>query len=99
MISGLVQISICPYCGAPGIKDEGCDHVICYNCKNDFCYSCSCKRGPILAHGNHYHRVGCKHYAQFENDEFKKDCAECIKAGEVCKRPTSLIEGRIPPEL
>lgn len=95
---------MCPYCGSKGLKDEGCEHVTCANCLNDYCYTCGCKRKPTLQHENSYHRPSCtfydKEYIALGNvDEMKPDCDECQKLGAVCKRPVDLYKGLFPPEL
>ena len=48
--SGLVVMP-CPHCLEIVCKDDGCEHVKCRTCSKDFCFQCSCKRSPTLAHG------------------------------------------------
>ncbi len=88
----------CPYCLQLGIKqDSDCERVKCEFCGNRFCNLCSAKRGPIEAHGNHYHRRECPHYAKFEGEEkMVGKCEECRKTGALCPRPGPLEDGDIP---
>jgi hypothetical protein len=92
------EVSQCPGCHHPYLKDEKCDHVKCINskCLAEFCFECACLRLPTLHHGNHYHRSDCKHYFPpgEEPDEFKPDCPECHKTGELCSPPELLAEPR-----
>ena len=96
--AGLIVMP-CPYCLALFSKDEECDHVECYNCKNDFCFKCSCKRKPTLIHGNHYHRPDCEHHTPYDKEDiYEEDCDECKEKGEgvICARPNNLEESDIP---
>jgi hypothetical protein len=94
----MIKTAFCPYCGMEASKDEGCDHVKCYGCKNDFCFECSAKRNPILIHGNHYHRPSCHHYSSFNEVKFDKGCEMCSQLNRPCDRPKDLVDG-YPPEL
>ncbi len=53
---------ICPDCIVPFVKDHRCDHVTCNWCQLQLCFDCSVNRSPVLNHGNHYHREGCRDY-------------------------------------
>ncbi|CAD8208123.1 unnamed protein product [Paramecium pentaurelia] len=35
-----LQINNCPNCSAPIEKEGGCNHMICYKCKYEFCWIC-----------------------------------------------------------
>ena len=96
------KIGICPYCLNIAFKQlaEQCDHVQCILCKADFNFCCSSKRDVGIAHGNHYHRIHCPHYAEF-NDSAEgpnKDCPECKKLGKKCPRPKPLVNNDVPNE-
>jgi hypothetical protein len=93
-----MEIMPCPYCLQLSSKDDHCDHVKCYVCKNDFCFRCAAKRQPTLSHGNHFHRPECKHYSAYDGHDDKKmsDCDECTRLGKLCKPPGKLEEGDIP---
>jgi len=97
MQSGL-KIAPCPYCLQMSAKDEGCNHVTCYFCKNDFCFVCSAKRNPILVHGNHYHRPNCPHFADWwgANQYLPDKCMECRRAKKLCTVPEDLVDMDIP---
>ena len=41
-------IKLCSRCAAPIYKDGGCDHIVCANCHDDFCFKC----------GTHIHLQG-----------------------------------------
>ena len=92
----------CPYCLAPFIKDEACEHVTCGNtdCAKDFCFKGSCKRSPTLSHGNHYHRPDCEFYSAYDDSKEKAHpkCDECKRLGHKCPRPKELDNGFIPQE-
>eukprot|EP00831_Metopus_contortus_P052809 TRINITY_DN44350_c0_g1_i1.p1 TRINITY_DN44350_c0_g1~~TRINITY_DN44350_c0_g1_i1.p1 ORF type:complete len:276 (+),score=29.60 TRINITY_DN44350_c0_g1_i1:108-830(+) len=93
------SVSPCPYCLKLSSKDEKCNHVTCDNCHNDFCFVCSAKRSPILAHGNHYHREDCKDYDDPPlKDKLEPECSECAKLGKCCKPPLPLENLDIPEE-
>mmetsp|Transcript_31831 Transcript_31831/g.31542 ORF Transcript_31831/g.31542 Transcript_31831/m.31542 type:complete len:734 (+) Transcript_31831:856-3057(+) len=87
-------VSQCPGCKHPYLKDKACDHVKCTqpNCGIEFCFRCSCIRGPTLVHGNHYHRPECSFYADYagENVYSPDKCAECKKLNRLCPRPQKL---------
>jgi hypothetical protein len=94
-------ISQCPRCRLPYNKDKKCEHVRCMNnkCMVEFCFKCSCLRGPTLAHGSHYHRPSCPFYSKHKNeliDKIEEKCPECMKTGSLCKRPNNLrVERRV----
>ena len=81
------------------LKDDHCEHVKCHKCKTEFCYNCSAPREPILGHGAHYHRGGCKYFfkwidpvtkIEFSDDHDKlepKWCKDCKENKKVCERP------------
>lgn len=95
-----LKVMPCPFCLQMSAKDEGCNHVTCYFCKNDFCFACSAKRTPILVHGNQYHRPSCPNFAEYNGpDVIQTDkCIECKVLKKLCPRPHDLIEGDIPTE-
>ena len=73
-------ITQCPKCRIPYTKNQGCDHVKCI-CGAEFCFNCACLRSPTLAHGSHYHRVGCSWYFKYDGQGDKyspKDCDSCV---------------------
>lgn len=89
-------VTQCPGCRTPYIKNHECDHVNCINrkCGMVFCFKCSCVRGPVIAHGNHYHRPECPYYSKSdEKDKYKGDCLKCVKLGKLCGPPKKL---RVP---
>ena len=104
LISNMLQtglkVSPCPYCLQMSAKDQGCNHVTCYFCKNDFCFACSAKRNPILIHGNHYHRPSCPNYANYLGpDKYNPEkCMECKRLRKICPKPNDLIEMDIPDD-
>ena len=69
-------VIICPFCNEITTKDDNCNHVTCV-CKKDLCSLCSADRIPILAHGAHYHRIGCKHYHDFKEEYDPVNCMNC----------------------
>ena len=90
------RMRCCPNCMEIYLKDDHCEHVTCLKCKLDFCYNCSAPREPILGHGGHFHRRGCKYFFRLMDvetkkemleDEFSEKCKECKKNMKVCKRP------------
>ncbi|KAM3142561.1 hypothetical protein pb186bvf_005463 [Paramecium bursaria] len=93
-------IIVCPYCNTISTKDEKCDKVDCGKCKQQLCAACSCDRIPTAAHGNHYHRKGCKNYAEWIDEKTKKPvlteefnektCKRCQETKKPCKRPMDL---------
>ena len=95
--AGLV-VSTCPYCLQIFAKDEACGHVKCFNCENDYCFRCSCKRSPYMAHGCHYHRSNCKFYSYIKiKDKYSKECTACDHVNKKpCQRPGRLENGDIP---
>jgi hypothetical protein len=94
-----VQLSQCPGCHVPYMKDDKCDHVTCKtpDCGVQFCFSCSCLRQPTLEHGNHYHRPDCRFFSDYRGAEDPKPdrCGECRKTpGKLCSRPAKLAVPR-----
>ena len=91
------QVSQCPGCKLPYLKDEHCQHVKCMNpsCGVEFCFTCSCLRKPTTAHCNAWHRPGCDFYNEVGVAEEKKrgDCPECQRLGRLCDPPKRL---RVP---
>ena len=83
----------CPYCLTLCVKidDEDCDHVKC-KCGCEFCYSCSAKRSPIIAHGNHYHRQKCNAFFAYNgfDNSYSSECSECKRLGKLCSPPVNL---------
>ncbi|KAM3129912.1 hypothetical protein pb186bvf_018021 [Paramecium bursaria] len=80
---------ICPFCNQVTTKDDGCNHVTCV-CKKELCSLCSVDRIPILAHGAHYHRKGCKHHSEFREEYDPEKCIICRINGQKCSYPQSL---------
>lgn len=78
----------CPFCLAVFYKDKHCDHVTCYVCNKEFCFACSAKRNPSMAHGNTYHRKHCPHYNFYESyDSIQPHypCYDCVQNNKKCK--------------
>lgn len=96
----MLQVAPCPYCLQLSAKNECCNHVTCYYCKNDFCFACSAKSSPILAHGIHYHRPKCPNYSECNNPEnyLPTKCSECKILKSVCKKPKDLENSDIPED-
>jgi hypothetical protein len=65
------KIAFCPYCGEAGENAGVCDNGKCARCRKDFCYLCSAKRNPILAHCNSYHRKHCIYYSPNDNNKYE----------------------------
>ena len=55
----------CPKCPWQIEKNYGCDHMTCFKCGHEFCWSCLADFQPIRNEGNHRHRDTCKHYAAY----------------------------------
>ncbi|CAD8164782.1 unnamed protein product [Paramecium octaurelia] len=89
-------IIVCEFCNLIQTKDDGCNHVTCYQCKMDLCSICSVDRRPILSHGNHFHRKGCDNYAVEENkknmtEERDRNCELCkTNPNRACQIPIDL---------
>ena len=92
------RLRCCPVCMEIYLKDDHCEHVKCNKCGTDFCYNCSAPREPILGHGGHYHRRGCKYFFKLidpktreelleDHDEMLPKCKDCEKNKKVCERP------------
>ena len=90
------RLRCCPNCMEIYLKDEHCEHVKCHKCGTEFCYNCSAPREPILGHGGHYHRRGCKYFFRMMDPKTKTEvledpiepkCAGCKRNNQACKRP------------
>ncbi|CAD8077880.1 unnamed protein product [Paramecium sonneborni] len=57
-----LPVFVCPFCNLMQTNDSYFNHVRCFDCNRDLCSACSVDRAPIIAHGNHYHRIGCSDY-------------------------------------
>lgn len=92
------RLRVCPFCLEPYLKNQNCEHVTCLKCKNDWCFTCSVDRGPILSHGNHFHRRECKLFKPWEGNNEKliefdpAKCERCRKTNNPCQRPISMQE-------
>lgn len=87
------DMSCCPGCKSPYLKDEKCDHVKCIvpGCGIEFCFKCSAFRDPTIKHGNHYHRPSCLFYRNYTgNDIYNTSCSRCRFFGRLCERPNDL---------
>lgn len=86
-------IAQCPTCKAPHLKDKFRGRLSSCECEEwNFC--CSSLRQPVLAHGNHWHRPDCKHWAaETVRREKRRDCPECNRQGRCCRTPLKL---RVP---
>lgn len=91
-------LSSCPGCRTLYEKDKNCFNVKCLreDCLAEFCFMCSAFKGPISAHGCHYHRPQCKFFSEFKGEDtgFKESCSACVKAGKLCEPPKNLKEMR-----
>ena len=56
----------CPKCGILILKNEGCNHITCRNCKYEFCWICLGKYTD-----NHFLTGGCFQYIECKICEFK----------------------------
>lgn len=98
------EVSQCPRCRVPYIRDLKCQSVKCLEitCRIQFCFYGACLTSPTIAHGNHYHRPECKfyHYNHGKDDKFLPNhCEMCKKLGELCKPPKSLKKkARVAPD-
>lgn len=52
----------CPKCNICIEKNGGCNHMLCYNCKHDFCWMCL---GDWKSHGSEYYE--CSKYRENPN--------------------------------
>ncbi|CAD8150814.1 unnamed protein product [Paramecium pentaurelia] len=97
------RVSCCPGCLEIYMKNDGCEHVSCTNCLIEFCFACSAHRPPIIAHGAHFHRVGCQYRVPWWKDQYKKienldeeylpdECEYCKRNQKPCPRPMSLAD-------
>jgi len=89
-VDGMV-IKRCPRCTVSIMKanDDDCDHMICTNCRKEFCWQCFADREVIYEHGNHYHKRSCKFFAAFGGapQYMPKRCKQCAKRGKACLPP------------
>lgn len=82
----------CPGCGEGAVKEDedSCDHMTCFNCDAEWCWSCKADRNKIKAHGNHYHEESCRFYSAYEGPDavkYQKDCKFCLQSGKPCAPP------------
>ena len=103
--AGAIMVCACPNCMQINEKssEDGCNHVKCQQCQKDFCIAGGCKREPILAHGNHYHRPDCRDFSDYKGEDPPKPdkCIYCKKLADegenhICRRPGPLVDGDIP---
>jgi len=91
ILSDGLEIKACPRCGVSICKatNDDCDHMVCQECKKEFCWICFEDRDVVLAHGCHYHAPSCKHHAAYAGPlEFlPNQCRECKRTGKPCKPP------------
>mmetsp|Transcript_48115 Transcript_48115/g.76054 ORF Transcript_48115/g.76054 Transcript_48115/m.76054 type:complete len:490 (+) Transcript_48115:63-1532(+) len=96
-----VQCKICPRCRMVVEKadEDSCDHMTCLRCHHEFCWVCSADRSVIYAHGNHYHRMSCKHYAPYSGPEeyLPNKCVRCKLRGSACRAPSLHVQRNLPP--
>mmetsp|Transcript_76331 Transcript_76331/g.220571 ORF Transcript_76331/g.220571 Transcript_76331/m.220571 type:complete len:224 (+) Transcript_76331:196-867(+) len=67
-------------------NEDDCDHMVCRNCKKEFCWQCFADREVISAHGNHFHERHCKFFAAFSGPpEYRPNsCPECKLLKRAC---------------
>ncbi len=102
MMLGKDKVLMCPYCfDVLGSKDDAnSSTVTCSFCGKRFCSRCLAKAGPIMMHGNHYHRLNCDLYNEYKGEEqANPKCEECVKNGnKLCARPADLVNGDFPAD-
>ncbi|CAF0730745.1 unnamed protein product [Brachionus calyciflorus] len=71
---GQQNAQICPKCNIYIQRTQGCDHMSCPFCNNDFCYKCGKKFRSLKFIGDHYSKLsilGCK-YKLYPDKPFKR---------------------------
>jgi len=95
-LSAMLGLKRCPSCSSACEKSDpaACDHMTCVRCSFEFCWECSADRSVIIAHGNHYHLPGCRHYRPFADaapEYDPKACQRCRKRERPCTPPPQVL--------
>ena len=97
----------CPYCLEVMCKNEGCTHIKCRRCGNEFCQLCSARRSAIMCHEMSYHRPKCPLFSKYEGEnKYTANCLECKMYNSIkgcnppvaCPKPKDLTADRDIPE-
>mmetsp|Transcript_80244 Transcript_80244/g.227229 ORF Transcript_80244/g.227229 Transcript_80244/m.227229 type:complete len:680 (-) Transcript_80244:79-2118(-) len=62
----------CPSCHAIIQRSEGCNHMICSNCRTHFCYRCGKTLDPVTPY-SHFSSTGCQ---TFDREEVQRMVAQ-----------------------
>ncbi|RYF84994.1 MAG: hypothetical protein EOO00_14615, partial [Chitinophagaceae bacterium] len=80
----------CPHCQLKGLKDDGCTHIVCMRCEEDWCYCCGKKQSEVDLPQHRYlgHQSGwqdnnkrCPLYLEdlaIEDDDWPKEGEEAV---------------------
>lgn len=89
---GLKQCPGCDNACEKSDPDE-CDHMKCFSCRKEFCWTCLADRTVILHHGNHYHRPDCRFFTPYDGvPTMEPGCEICAATGKPCE-PPKLLKG------
>jgi len=88
-----LPIKECPRCGVLCEKadDAACDHMTCYSCGKQFCWTCLEDREVIYAHGNHHHLPSCRFFFAYDGplEYLPERCWVCKRDQRPCVPPTA----------